>query len=266
MDPSKIKLPSFVFRLINSNYFYSVFAAAFIANVVYFIYQQQLNETSLEDLCLLYSLLIMAVVIQQSRQPLLIGNRNPKAGKILFDKYQIFPVSVLNFDAIRKLNRFKRIIIVLSAAYFQLVIGLLLGLFSLIYYNSVTENVFRLNFIILLINLNPFVKLEGYRILAEIIAINDLDERSNKNFINTIRFKKSDKSPAVQVYTWLKVAFYCWTAYNMGCFISQRYDFFMANGKMELIDSFSMFVVLYLLRNGMQNLKRNSLKAIKARE
>jgi putative peptide zinc metalloprotease protein len=106
--------------------------------------------------------------------------------------YFILPVFYVNLNESWKLERKKRVIINLSGAYFQSLIGVLI--IALMLFSTIKTDflwyLFIINFLIIFINLNPFIKFDGYWVLSDLLKENNLDELSTDFFKNPFNRKK----------------------------------------------------------------------------
>ena len=171
--------------LFSTKIFYSLLLITLFLNLFFsvFLNNKFLNtkESVIWFVCLLLILFLHEIGHSISAKKFGI-----KCNEIGFGTYLIFPVFYVNLGESWKLERSKRIIINLSGIYFQLIIGT--GLIILNYFveNKIIIHLFFSNLIIILINLNPFIKFDGYWILSDVIDVKNLSKKSNgiiKNFL-----------------------------------------------------------------------------------
>jgi len=255
VDPNRIKLPAFAFKLISSNYFYYLLAILSIVNFLYFLYQKKLETDSWNEIFLLYLTLILILILHQKTNPVSFKSPKIESKKWSSKFFQIFPIFYVDLAKTVHLNKLERTSVNLSGICFQLIVGLLLIGISLFYYNSVTTTLFNLNFIIVLLNINPFIKFDGYWVLSDLINQKNLDQNSNKIIVNMLRLKRSGMPLLLRLYAVLKIVFYCIAAIYMIYLIVQRYEFVVQNQRLGFIDCFSMVIILFMLFNVGHNLK-----------
>ena len=136
-------------------------------------------------------------------RPRAIHNRPYKinTGKIGVGIYLYLPVLYVNLNEIWRLDKKKRMIINLSGIFFQLLIGLLLIIIFYCTGSNMVGGLIKLNFIIAMLNLNPFVRFDGYWTLADFLNDNNLYNNSKKLFRSWLTFKFPKSSKKLIVYT-----------------------------------------------------------------
>lgn len=111
-------------------------------------------------------------------------------GNIGFGIYFTSPVLFVNLDEIWKLNKRERVFVNLAGLYFQYIYLSLISLISIIFD---FKNVFILCLIFgicCLTNLIPFIKLDGYWVLADYFEIENLLKYSVNILLSKFRIKK----------------------------------------------------------------------------
>lgn len=110
--------------------------------------------------------------------------------------YLIFPVLYTNLGETWKLQKEKRIIINLSGIYFQLIIGVIIGFIAHIFNSNLLSFIFYSNIAIILFNFNPFIKLDGYWVITDLLNIKNLSKISNNQIasIFLLKFNKLKNS------------------------------------------------------------------------
>lgn len=94
--------------------------------------------------------------------------------------YLIFPILYTNLGESWKLTKEKRIMINLSGIYFQLIIGTFIGFSALLISSSILSKLFFANIAIVIANINPLIKLDGYWIFADLLNVGNLSKAANK--------------------------------------------------------------------------------------
>lgn len=122
--------------------------------------------------------------------------------------YLIFPVLYTNLGETWKLQRKKRIIINLSGIYFQLIIGVIIGFIAHIFESNLLSFVFYSNIAIILFNVNPFIKLDGYWVITDLLNIKNLSKLSNNQIVSIflLKFNKLKNSWLI-IYSITKLFF-----------------------------------------------------------
>lgn len=123
--------------------------------------------------------------------------------------YLIFPIFYINLGEAWKLKKSKRILINLSGIYFQLIIGVGLIILNYVIENKIIIHLFFTNFIVILLNLNPFIKFDGYWILSDILNVKNLSKKSNdviKNFF-ILNFDFIKNNLWINIYSFFKFLF-----------------------------------------------------------
>jgi putative peptide zinc metalloprotease protein len=126
-----------------------------------------------------------------------------------FGIYVIFPILYSNLGEAWRLHKQKRIIINLSGIYFQLIIGGLIGVVSFFSNSNILIFLFYSNLTIIFLNFNPFFKLDGYWLVADLLNIKNLSRKSNNliKIILSLKIKNIKKSWLL-VYSVLKIIFF----------------------------------------------------------
>ena len=115
---------------------------------------------------------------------------NGKPGSIGIGAYFLMPVFYTNLNDIWRLKKSQRVNINLSGVYFQNIFLMCIATIAILMNN---EKLFSYTLIIMigtLVNLIPFIKLDGYWIVADIIDIPDLFSYTIKFIITKLHIKK----------------------------------------------------------------------------
>lgn len=157
--------------------------------------------------------------------------------------YLIFPVLYTELNGAWKLSHTKRVIINLGGIYLQLLINMLL--FIAVFNTSqptakeVLRYLIKLNILTIILNLNPFLKFDGYWIISDLFRLPNLNQQSNYYIIRVVnrlfpRLKVGmnknvghiirPKNPVLIVYSMLKYAFVAYLGWSIlfGFFFSYR--------------------------------------------
>ena len=150
--------------------------------------------------------------------------------------YLVFPVLYVDLNNIWSLAKKHRIIINLGGLYFQSILGLiLLFLFSLFKLELLSQ-LFYANLSILLLNLIPIFKFDGYWLFSDIFNIHNLSKKSNTVISSLLKFKpvKFKENSIILLYSAIRIFFYIYIAYNLLKLI----NYIIFNFSKELVISF----------------------------
>ncbi len=120
-----------------------------------------------------------------------------KPEEIGFGFYLIFPVLFANVTKIWKLKRNQRIVVNLAGIYFQLIINILLFIFFILIgsKSSYILSIMKINILVVLYSLIPFIRNDGYWIYSDYFDIQNLNQKSNTFFYQLFkRIIRKDKT------------------------------------------------------------------------
>ena len=207
LNPNKINF-GFLEFLFSNKIFYPFLITTLLFNVYFAFHLSNnflnKNETFVWLLCLLFILLFHEIGHSISAKKYGINCKEIGIGI-----YLIFPVFYINLGESWKLHKSKRIVINLGGIYFQLIIGVGLIILNYFFENKIITHLFFSNFIIVLLNLNPFIKFVGYWILSDIMNVKNLSKKSNgiiKNFF-ILNFDFTKNKFWINIYSVLKFIF-----------------------------------------------------------
>lgn len=269
IDPNKISVPPFVEKyLINKN-FYFLFIVSFVTNIIYFFHIKNIKySTSPIEQIIIYVLLIIILIIHELGHSFSAKLFKVNVKEIGFAIYYIFPVFFINLNESWKLDKMKRTIINLSGIYFQLIIGNILIISSsiMIIHNCILEYLFKLNFLIIIYNLNPFIKFDGYWVLSDILNENNLNKKSNEILGSFLKFENKKSSAILLSYTLLKLLFYFWLFFHILTFLNLRISYIITYKNIELIDLFIIVIILFIIYNSLSNKKNNKNEHLRTKK
>lgn len=130
---------------------------------------------------------------------------NAKNKGIGFGFYIISPVFFADISDAWHLSKSKRIIINLAGIYIELLISTLILVFIALTNNvNMLASVYAILFHVL-INLNPFLKYDGYWIISDLFGFSNLRLQSNEKFKSLLKFRKNNpfntKDLALAIYS-----------------------------------------------------------------
>lgn len=198
--------------------------------------------------------------------------------------YTIMPVMYTDLTDAWRVGKKEKIKINLGGLYIQLLLNF--GLFFLVYFansdsfvHTVAYNLMFTNTVIMLVNLIPFLKFDGYWILSDLLSIPDLMEKSNKTmkelFIKSDPFaeKKKEKFDLKKLfiitYSILRVAYIIMMVMGIFGFIflslSKTVKFIMNIPYMELsgataMDALSRLVSIVIIYLFTKNYRKSFIK------
>jgi len=208
-NPSKVSTPTFLFKIFYAKFFYIILTTLIIIN--FFIYYDlpRTNENSNFSRIFILIITLIILFIHELGHCVSAKKFNVKVTEIGLGIYFIFPVFFVNLNESWKLKKEKRTIINLSGIYTQLIIGFFLALCLYFFKeNEILLSVFKINFYIILINLNPFLKFDGYWVVSDLIEDNNLLKTSTDLIKNKFKTNKLSKYNSwLILYSILRVLF-----------------------------------------------------------
>lgn len=177
------------FAFIYGKAFYLVLAAMVVINVVGLsqlsVFSKGMSFVDVQFLPFYYLGLLMIILMHE------VGHAAASIKSGIFPRgiglgfYTVMPVMYADLTDAWRVSKKSKIKINLGGIYIQLIFNF--GLFALTYFtdsssflHAITYNLMFTNTIIIIMNLIPFLKFDGYWILADSLSIPDLLERSNK--------------------------------------------------------------------------------------
>lgn len=201
-NPDKFTFKSQLAKTVPASFFYFAWCILLVANLVPFLLTSFTGLTSISEQIIFYLSLFLILVFHEIGH-VAAGFRYGITSKdIGFGFYLILPVFYTNLTEIWKIRQKERNIVNLSGIYYQLFIGV--GLFAVGYFcdSNLVLNIAHSNFFIVVINLNPLLKFDGYWVLADFIDEPNL-MRKTRLSIKSLRKEKR----TVQIYTLFHRAF-----------------------------------------------------------
>jgi len=210
------KIPSvkgFLF-LTKSYPYYISFVVLLIINTL-FLFNQNISEISGFEVCVKYVILFGILIAHELGHSLIAKSYKINTGQIGIGIYIFLPVFYINLNEIWRLKKTKRMKINLGGIYFQLLIGLILIIMFYSIGSNMIGSIVRLNFLVAMLNLNPFVRFDGYWALADFLNDNNLYNNSKKLFRSWLSFKFPKSSKSLVIYTILRTIFFAYIFYHL---------------------------------------------------
>jgi len=214
-NPSLLKLPKAFLAIFEPLLFYCLFFLLAVLNVCIYLFTFHYKTTTVKEGLSVYFLLLLVLIFHELGHSLSSKKYNIDVKEIGFGLYYILPVFYVNLNEVWKLDKKKRILINLSGMFFQLIAGLFIFLLCQIFKNQekIFMSLFMVNFIIIVLNLNPFLKFDGYWIVSDLLNENNLSKTSNEIMKNIFRFKKNLQKPIFIFYAISRFLFILWVIF-----------------------------------------------------
>lgn len=182
-------------NLFNPVFFYSTFFIALFFNIIslWFVKSMPLINIRAHDVFLFTVFSFLILIFHELGHISACTKFNAKNNGIGFGFYIISPVFFADISDAWHLSKNKRIIINLAGIYIELLISSLILSYIYITKNSnLVPSVYAILFHVL-INLNPFLKYDGYWIVSDLFGFSNLRSQSNLKFkklfnINEIKY------------------------------------------------------------------------------
>jgi putative peptide zinc metalloprotease protein len=213
--------------------------------------------------------------------------------------YLIFPVLYTELNGVWKLSRTKRTIINTAGIFVQLLLNLIL--IAIVFNVSgdtskkVSQYLIQMNIFTMLLNINPFLKFDGYWILSDLFKFPNLRQQSNYYIIKAINFLfpkiKLKVPPQVEaivrprnlfliIYSLLKYCFIGYILYALprGAILSvakmyelvsynliQQHDYSTCTIEAIVKTGFGLFIIGYFLSKPLQSVVQVIAQKVKKR-
>ncbi|MDR1503487.1 MAG: M50 family metallopeptidase, partial [Prevotella sp.] len=172
-----------------------------------FLYHNNLN--GIQDWIIFGSLLMLILFIHELGHSLSAKRYGITCKEIGIGLYFIFPVLYTNLGESWKLKKEKRIMINLSGIYFQFILGIIIGLLAWSMNSNVLSFLFITNFSIAFFNLNPFIKLDGYWVVSDLLNTSNLFKAASDEMTHFFSFKSQEKrNIKLLIYAFLRLIFF----------------------------------------------------------
>lgn len=244
INPNKISFPFLIQNIFKEKTFYKYLIFTFFINVYAFINVERVITKSITESVFFYLFLILILISHELGHSISSKKYGVLTNEIGFGFYSVFPVFYIDLGEVWRLSIDKRIAINLSGIFSQLLIGFFLFILSFYFKdNYLVTNLININFVILLLNFNPFLKFDGYWVVSDLLRENNLMTKSNKLLKDLLLFKFQKEKFSVIFYTVLKLIFIMWVVYNIANFI-YKYTLKLLNNELSNFNYIIIAVIL----------------------
>ncbi len=173
---SHLYSPSLFYPLLILSFMFVFFVGAYHYNYAV----EGIKQFNLLNLVILIPISLIILIFHEFGHAAASKFYGANHGNVGFGFYLLSPVMYANVSDIWKLKRKERIVVNLGGIYIQIIITSISGIIFL--FTRQIEFLIILYFwgiISIIINLNPFLRTDGYWILSDIIGISNLRKKSN---------------------------------------------------------------------------------------
>ncbi|HSD13889.1 MAG TPA: hypothetical protein VLB74_04515 [Flavobacterium sp.] len=180
-------LLAFIFK--NRNFvIFSFLFFIVLSTILLFNYNQTFTITT-QNILMVPLIMLVTLFLHEIGHATACYSYGAKNGDIGFGFYLLTPVMYADVTDVWKLPRKERVIVDIAGLYME---GLLITILTVIHWLTKSEILIYAVIIIIIntfINLNPFLRFDGYWILSDITNIYNLKSVSNKRLIELIKCK-----------------------------------------------------------------------------
>ena len=213
LDPSKFTFPFIVTTIFDKKIFYPFLSIILILNSFLFFSQSNQPLKTTTDWLIWAILLILILILHELGHTVSAQKFNVKVHELGFGIYSIFPVFYVDLGESWKLKIEKRTVINFSGIFIQLILGCLFYTLYFHYNKPIFIHIFHTNFLIIILNLNPFLKFDGYWIVSDLLNEKNLMEKSNNILKEIVAFKKVKEKRVLIFYSLFRLTFLIWLVY-----------------------------------------------------
>ncbi|MDC9722293.1 MAG: M50 family metallopeptidase [Urechidicola sp.] len=247
INPANINVPLLFQNIFKEKTFYIYLFSMLLINIYAFLKVERVVSKSFAETVFLYIFLIFILISHELGHSIASKKYGVITNEIGFGFYSIFPVFYIDLGEVWRLSTTKRIIINLSGIFSQLLIGaLLFTINTFINDNYLITNLIYINFIILLLNFNPFLKFDGYWVVSDLLKQRNLMNKSNELLKGLFSLKLPKEKFGMIFYIFLKLIFILWVIYNILNFI-YKYTLKLLNNEFSNLNYIILIVIIGLL-------------------
>ena len=256
-NPSKVSIGEKL--LFKKDFFYPFFFFVTIINIYFSNTLNYVTISGFSDWILWLAILLFLLFFHQIGHSASSKKYGVLCKEMGLGLYLIFPVLYTNLGETWKLQRKKRIIINLSGIYFQLIIGVIIGFIAHISNSNLLSFVFYSNIAIILFNFNPFIKLDGYWVITDLLNIKNLSKLSNNQIINIflLKFNKLKNSWLI-TYSVAKLIFLLLIVYVFFNLVSSIISKIYYSTPLSIRDYLLLLIILFYVYKSFRRKKDES--------
>jgi putative peptide zinc metalloprotease protein len=208
------KIPNYNISFLKNQYvFYGSLLLMFVINI-YCVNTLRLSRSmNYIETVIMFMVLFLVFLFHEIGHSILAKLYEINSGKIGIGLYFIFPVFYININEIWRLKKDKRVIINLGGIYFQLLVGLILIILYFLTYSPVIVSLISVNIGVVIMNINPFLKFDGYWVLSDFINDNQLYIKSSIAIKQWLKFKRHSYSKFITCYAIGRLCFLIFVFY-----------------------------------------------------
>jgi putative peptide zinc metalloprotease protein len=207
-----------LFFLTNYYVFYFSFILLFVINL-YASNKLTGSNLNFTENIIIYLILVFIFILHEIGHSIFAKLYNITSGKIGIGLYSIFPIFYINLNEIWRLKKSKRVLINLGGIYFQLILGVFFVLIYLFTNSPILIKLLNINIGITIINLNPFLKFDGYWILSDCLNDKYLYQKSTIVIKKWLKIEKHKYSKLITIYSIGRLFFLFLIFYILGSFL-----------------------------------------------
>jgi putative peptide zinc metalloprotease protein len=212
-NPAVLTISGKLLALFQPAIFYTILSVAAVINICIYLFSFRYTITTMAEGILVYLLLFVVLIAHELGHAIAARRYNTVTREIGLGLYYVMPVFYVDLNEVWKLDKKKRILINFSGIFSQLVIGVFIFLLSWVFKGAETVlmSLFMVNFIVIILNLNPFLKFDGYWILSDLLGENNLDKSANEITKHIFRPKAyHGKNPLLVIFSISRLCFIAW--------------------------------------------------------
>lgn len=222
-----------------------------IKNFGYFLVSStyQISDSYILAIIITFIIFIVSIAIHELGHATVGYRFGLRPSKIVFALYLVTPMVYLKMPGIYSLKPKKRIYVWIAGVYCNLMIASIFTIMAEISYGDLRNfclMVFITNFSLVLVNLSPFLPLDGYFVLSTLLKKPNLRKSSFKEFKNFI-FRRKNKFKGISI-----VYFIASVVIMGGILISQLYlawkkiKYYFNNGytTLQIISKFKFVFII----------------------
>jgi putative peptide zinc metalloprotease protein len=212
--PQIVGLLNGMHQIYRPNLFWPLFAISFVISLSGLLPQiEKITNTETQDstwIVLLFAMFVL-MLFHELGHAAASWHYGVEPKEIGMGVYLLFPVFYANVTGVWKLPAKQRVIVNLAGVYIQLLVNLLIiGATYMIvdvYWKTVSSQLALVNLFSVIANLNPFLKFDGYWVVADIFRLPNLRRSSNEFLKSAIKLKPDLKQPTLAIYSIIKGIF-----------------------------------------------------------